>query len=178
MPALTRSARSTLGRQADGDAAGDVLHQRRVVEHELVAQRPAAGGLVLGPELADVGSGLVTRAAIRPSDASGRTRREPLAADVGVHLRRRQVGVAEQLLHDPQVGATVEQMGGEGVAQRVGVRRCGRPAVEQPAHVARRRAVDLAGSGTGPARRAATPAATKHGRPRASQPPPPRPPAR
>ena len=41
--------------------------------------------------------------------------------DMGIDLGGRQVAVAEQHLHHPQVGAMVEQVGGEGVAQ--GVRR-------------------------------------------------------
>src|SRR3954454_14749551 len=33
---------------------------------------------------------------------------QPLVEDVGVDLRRRDVGVAEELLHDAQVGAVLE----------------------------------------------------------------------
>jgi hypothetical protein len=44
---------------------------------------------------------------------------EPLAGDMGVDLRRRDVGVAEQQLHHAQVGAVVQQVGGEGMAQHV-----------------------------------------------------------
>jgi hypothetical protein len=44
---------------------------------------------------------------------------QPLARDVGVDLRGRDVGVAEQQLHHAQVGAVVEQVRGEGVAQHV-----------------------------------------------------------
>ena len=44
---------------------------------------------------------------------------QPLARNVGVDLRRRDVRVAEQQLHHAQVGAVVEQVRGEGVAQRV-----------------------------------------------------------
>ena len=44
---------------------------------------------------------------------------QPLARHVGVDLRGGNVGVAEQHLHHAQVGAMVEQVGGEGVAQRV-----------------------------------------------------------
>ena len=44
---------------------------------------------------------------------------QPLARDVGVDRRRRDVGVAEQHLHRAQVGAVVEQVRGEGMAQRV-----------------------------------------------------------
>src|SRR5215208_37398 len=43
-----------------------------------------------------------------------------LAVDVGVDLRRGDVGVAEHLLHGAQVGAALQQVGGEGVAERVG----------------------------------------------------------
>ena len=46
-------------------------------------------------------------------------RLQPLARDVGVDRRGRDVGVAEQHLHRAQVGAVVQQVGREGVAQRV-----------------------------------------------------------
>ena len=64
-------------------------------------------------------------------------RRRALFGDVGVDLGRPQARVAEQLLDDPQVGATVEQMGGVAVAQRVRMRRHRRAAVEDAADVAR-----------------------------------------
>lgn len=38
---------------------------------------------------------------------------------MGVDLRRREITVPEQHLHHTQVGAVIEQMGGEGVAQGV-----------------------------------------------------------
>ena len=44
---------------------------------------------------------------------------QALFEDVGVDLRRRDVGVAEELLHRAQVGAAIEQVAGEGVAQDV-----------------------------------------------------------
>ena len=44
---------------------------------------------------------------------------QPLARDVGVDRRRRDVGMAEQHLHRAQVGAVVQQVRREGVAQRV-----------------------------------------------------------
>ena len=44
---------------------------------------------------------------------------QPLALDMGIDLRRRDVGVAEHLLHAAQIGAAVEQMAGEGMAQHV-----------------------------------------------------------
>ena len=39
---------------------------------------------------------------------------------MGVDLRRRNIGVAEHRLQGAQIGAAFEQMGGEGMAQRVG----------------------------------------------------------
>jgi hypothetical protein len=42
-----------------------------------------------------------------------------LARDVGVDLRGGDVGVAQQQLHHAQVGAVVDEVRGEGVAQRV-----------------------------------------------------------
>src|SRR4051812_42686739 len=60
-------------------------------------------------------------------------RTQPLLADVSVQLGGRQIGVAQQLLYGPQVGATVEQVGGVGVAQRVGVGgRRGSPVQDAP----------------------------------------------
>lgn len=41
--------------------------------------------------------------------------------DVGVNLRGRDVGVAEEFLNDAQVGAAAEQVGGEAVAHKMGV---------------------------------------------------------
>ena len=46
---------------------------------------------------------------------------QPLLADVSVDLRRLKTGVTEQLLHDPKVGAPVEEMRREGVPERVGM---------------------------------------------------------
>jgi hypothetical protein len=39
---------------------------------------------------------------------------------MGVDLRGRQIAVAQQHLHHPQIGAMVEQMGGKGMTQGVG----------------------------------------------------------
>ena len=44
---------------------------------------------------------------------------QPLARDVRVDLRRRDVGVTEQELHHAQIGAVIDEMRGEGVAQHV-----------------------------------------------------------
>src|SRR6266446_10587236 len=46
-------------------------------------------------------------------------RLEPLAEHMGIDLRRRDIGVAEHLLDAAQIGAVVEEMAGEGVAQHV-----------------------------------------------------------
>ena len=44
---------------------------------------------------------------------------QALVEHMGVDLRRGDVGVAEQFLHDAQIGAVLQQMAGEGVAQHV-----------------------------------------------------------
>jgi hypothetical protein len=41
---------------------------------------------------------------------------EPLPGYVGINLGCRQVAVPEQHLHHPQVGAMIDQVGGEGMA--------------------------------------------------------------
>ena len=47
---------------------------------------------------------------------------EPLCVDVAVHLRRRQGRMAEELLDRAQVGAALEQMGCERVAEAMRMR--------------------------------------------------------
>ena len=49
----------------------------------------------------------------------GDQRAQPLLEHVGVDLRRRDVGMAEQLLHDAEIGAVLQEVAGEGVAQHV-----------------------------------------------------------
>jgi hypothetical protein len=44
-----------------------------------------------------------------------------LSIDVGVHLRRRDIGVAEHFLHSAQVCPTLEKMCSEGMPERVRV---------------------------------------------------------
>src|SRR5215813_10614093 len=44
---------------------------------------------------------------------------EPLRQHMGIDLRRRDIGMAEQRLHDPQVGAVVKKMAGESVTEHV-----------------------------------------------------------
>ena len=46
---------------------------------------------------------------------------QALLVDVGVDLGGGDVGVAEEFLDDAEVGAVLEQVGGEGVAQEVRV---------------------------------------------------------
>jgi len=53
----------------------------------------------------------------------GVQRFQALAGNVGVNLGSGNVGVAEQHLHDAQVGTVVEQVGGKGVAQHMGGKR-------------------------------------------------------
>ncbi len=43
----------------------------------------------------------------------------PVLCDVGVDLRGRQVAVSQEFLDAAQVRASIEQMGGEAVAERV-----------------------------------------------------------
>ena len=46
---------------------------------------------------------------------------EAVLVDVGVDLGGGDVGVAEHFLDDPEVGAVVEEVGGEAVAELVGM---------------------------------------------------------
>jgi hypothetical protein len=48
-------------------------------------------------------------------------RNQPLLVHMGVNLGGGDVGMTEQLLDDTQVGSAFEQVGGEGVAKRMGV---------------------------------------------------------
>jgi hypothetical protein len=63
---------------------------------------------------------------------------QALAAHVGVDLRGGEVLVTEELLHAAQVGAAVEQVGGEGVAQRVRMGGLEGAAIDHSSDVARR----------------------------------------
>jgi hypothetical protein len=54
----------------------------------------------------------------------GVQRLQSFLGDVGVNLCGGDVGMPEQHLHHAQIGAVVEQVGGEGVAQRVRRQRC------------------------------------------------------
>ena len=45
---------------------------------------------------------------------------EPLVGHVGIDLGGGEIRVAQQHLHHSQIGAVIEQVGGEGVTQGVG----------------------------------------------------------
>ena len=57
---------------------------------------------------------------------------QPRAVDAGIDLRRRQRGVAEQVLDGPQIAPSSQKMGGEGMAKRVRRRSLGQ--AERAAH--------------------------------------------
>jgi len=46
---------------------------------------------------------------------------KPLLIDMRIDLRRRNIGVAEHLLNNPQIGAVSEKMGRETMAEKVRV---------------------------------------------------------
>ena len=101
---------------------------------EVAVRHPVTGPAGSGGRLAD-----------RPRMGAAVGRPEAARRDVGVDLRCREALVAEKLLDDPQVGAAVEEMRREGVAQGVGrdaLRQTGPPAelvepVAQPADAER-----------------------------------------
>jgi hypothetical protein len=66
--------------------------------------------------------------------------RQPFAADVGVALRGRHVGVAQQFLNRSEIGTTVEQMRGEAVSECVWMGGAHRSTIDDASHVARREA--------------------------------------
>ena len=104
---------------------------------------------------------------------------QPVGGDVGVELRGRQRGVAEQLLHRAQVGAALEQVGGGGVPQPVRAdvgrararrRSAGAPACAPPAGRSGRPRAPRKSAGAGALDRAARaarrePAVERPGRP-------------
>jgi hypothetical protein len=44
---------------------------------------------------------------------------QPLLDDMSIDLRRRDIGMAEELLHSAEVGATLQEMAGKGMAEHV-----------------------------------------------------------
>src|SRR5664279_5802208 len=67
--------------------------------------------------------------------------KQALPAHMSVDLRGLQAGMTQQFLHHSEVRAPVQQMGGEAVAEGVGVGRDRRPAVEDPPDVTGSQAV-------------------------------------
>ena len=134
------------GGRPDADPAGDVLHQRRVVQDQPLAQRCVAGLLEVLPRAraALASAALFVRRGVvdrrrrrvgwrRPLPPR-RARRQPpsgpgvrlvircpqpLDGHMGVDLRRRERSVTEQLLNASQVGSPLQQVGGSRVAQAV-----------------------------------------------------------
>ena len=61
---------------------------------------------------------------------------------MGINLCGRKTFVAQELLDDPQIGPALEEMGGVGVAEGVGVNvTLANPGVQNPTHVAWRQAL-------------------------------------
>ncbi len=69
---------------------------------------------------------------------------------MSVDLGGLETGVTKQLLDDPEVGAPVEKMGSEGVAESMGVRGHHRPAIEDAPDVAGAEPLARAGCRRGP----------------------------
>ena len=63
-------------------------------------------------------------------------RLQALLADMRVALSGRHIGVAQQFLHSAKISAVVQQMSGIRVAQRMRMRGCERPCVDDASHVA------------------------------------------
>ena len=62
---------------------------------------------------------------------------QSLFAHMGVVLRRREIGMAQQFLHRAQIGPTIEQMRREGVSQRMRMCRRRRPPIKKAPNIAR-----------------------------------------
>jgi hypothetical protein len=62
---------------------------------------------------------------------------QPLSTHVSVYLRGCEVGVPEQFLHSTKIGTAIQEMSGEGVAERVRMRGNGRTVVEDAPDIAR-----------------------------------------
>ena len=101
-PTALRRPRRRLGHRISGSRCPTVRHAGRPIGVSASACR-------------HLGCAASTSARVR-----GRVHlAEPVDGDQRVDLGGRHRGVAEQFLHDPDVGAAVEQVGGVGVAQRV-----------------------------------------------------------
>jgi methionine biosynthesis protein MetW len=107
--------RPSLPRARRPDRGGACLGRRRParqVSHALVVLEPVwrAGRVPAEAEL-----GRLTRHRVQVPDHV----LQPVVEHVGVDLRGRDIGMAEQLLDDPQVGPVLEQVARESVAQDV-----------------------------------------------------------
>ena len=72
---------------------------------------------------------------------------QALHVDVGVDLCRRDGSVSEHFLHDPDVGAAPDEVGGEAVPECVGRNATGQaPAQREPVGVALDEVLDAAGA--------------------------------
>src|SRR5262245_5525222 len=58
--------------------------------------------------------------------------RQPVEVQVRVNLRRRKVGVTEQLLHGAQIAALLEQMRRERMPQPMRMQSAGQPSLARP----------------------------------------------
>ena len=76
-----------------------------------------------GQALAAIGDGVRVRSGAGVGAVVGLEQMR--AVDLGIALRGREAGVAEQLLDGAQIGAGAEEMRGEGMAQRMRRRRLG-----------------------------------------------------
>jgi hypothetical protein len=95
------------------------------VQDQPFARVPAAVALlVVAPELGDdLGVGLAETVVVSSGTGMGCLvdRPKAFAGEMGVDLRGGEVGVAEQLLHGPQVRTTFEQVRSVGVPEDVWV---------------------------------------------------------
>jgi len=120
-----------IGTLQPGHCAAPCLHFGVRLDGEYISPLLLLGGIprsVLLPTRAD-GAGPATPAAGSPGapgSGAGVGHRvallEPFGRHVRVDLRGAEAGVAEHLLHRPQIRSPVEQVGGRGVPQRVRAR--------------------------------------------------------
>ena len=66
-----------------------------------------------------IGAILIRRSACAPAGDAWRPGVQPRDLDMGIDLRRRDVGMAEHRLHAAQIGAVIEEMAGEGMPQHM-----------------------------------------------------------
>ena len=119
---LPRPSACRFGRSQAADRLGDVPERVRalVAEGRGVRQLARADGVEHHDEGAPGHAREpIPRLGVRPRVRALEGRAQGAVAEMGVDLGRRHRRVAEQLLHDAQVGAALEQVRREGVAQHV-----------------------------------------------------------